>query len=191
METHAPTTQPTLRTARPTDAMAIAQVHVASWRETYAGSPPGAVFAARAPEDAAAFWAARLGPREPGAGGEVFVAETEGRIIAFGACGAQRTTMFGKPSTDAEIEALHVLKPQQGQGVGRRLMTAMADGLLERGYEGCCVWIPLPNDGARAFFERWGGEPVAMKKEYHPQSTVSEVAYRWRDLTLLAQSLKP
>ena len=36
-----------IRPATPADAAEIARVHVASWRETYAGVLPGAVLASR------------------------------------------------------------------------------------------------------------------------------------------------
>ena len=78
------------REATTDDASAIGALHVASWRETYAGLLPQDMLDRLSAESRAAMWATVLdAPANPN-GTRVYVAESAGEIVGFGACGGQR-----------------------------------------------------------------------------------------------------
>lgn len=169
----------TLRDAEPADAGAIATVHVAAWRETYAGLLPEEMLAGISVEAREAMWTRILA----NSGGTlVFVAEDGGRVVGFGSCGDQRDQGLRDLGFTAEISAIYLLRPHQRQGLGAVMMRRMAHALAERGQEAGALWVLRENLAARRFYERLAGAVVAEKEEQRPQGTLFEVAYGWRRL---------
>src|SRR5262245_4166413 len=77
-------TEIAIRPARPEDAQAIAELHVAVWRETYRDlAPPEALRALDVPKRLAR-WGEMLDTAER----SVLVAECGGRIVGIGTAGA-------------------------------------------------------------------------------------------------------
>ena len=174
-----------LREATPADAPAIGALHVASWRETYAGLLPDAMLAGLSAEARAAMWTHVLG--DPAAFGDaaVIVAEADGAIIGFGSCARQRDEALAASGYGGEIGALYVLRAHQGRGTGRALIAALAQALLDRGHTGASLWVLRENAPARTFYEALGGELVGEQSEDQAGATLVELAYGWRDLSRL------
>lgn len=174
------------RAARPEDAILIGALHVASWRETYAGLLPASVLDGLSAEARAAMWRKVL--NDPAAWGEasVFVAESGGTIVGFGACGDQRDAALQAQGYDGEIGAIYVLQSHQRTGAGRILMRLMARALLAQGKGAASLWVLRENEAARGFYERLGGTIVGEKAEEQAGATLTELAYGWRDLPALA-----
>lgn len=78
------------RLATVSDAAAIARLHVASWRETYTGLLLAAMLADLSAGSRAAMWEAVLDAPARRIGTRVHLAEEEGEVVGFGACGGQR-----------------------------------------------------------------------------------------------------
>lgn len=72
------------------DAGQLGAVHVASWRETYAGILPDDMLAALSLEARSAMWAKILGNPSSFAETAVYVIEEDASMVGFGACGRQR-----------------------------------------------------------------------------------------------------
>ena len=123
-----------IRVASPADAAAIAAVHVTSWRETYAGMLPEGIIANNSAERRLALWerVMREGTRD------VFVATGErGEVVGFICGGAMPAIIRGRapiPGHDAYVDALYVLSCAHGRGIGRALISALAERLRERGF---------------------------------------------------------
>src|SRR5262249_11777744 len=82
-----------LRPARPDDATAIARLHTAVWRDTYRALAPAAAFQALDEPRRLARWQELL---TDGSGGmRTLVAEADGVIVGFGACGTPGDPAFG------------------------------------------------------------------------------------------------
>lgn len=177
---------PTLREAVPADADALGEVHVAAWRETYAGQLPDAMLAALSAESRAAMWASVLD--DPAASGtlSVIVAEAEGRIVGFGACGRQRDAALAGQGFGGEIGAIYLLRAYQGTGAGRALMCALARALAGAGHAAVSLWVLRENARARGFYEALGGEVLGERVDDGPDGAIVEVAYGWRDLSRLS-----
>ena len=169
------------------DAAAIGAVHVASWREAYAGILPEAMLAGLSAEARGAMWGGVIGDPEAFGGAAVFVVEDEaGGMAGFGACSAQRDAGLARAGFGGEIGALYVLGAHQGRGVGRALMAALAGALAERGIEGAGLWVLRENAPARRLYERLGGEVVGERVEREGEVSLVEIAYGWRELGGLA-----
>ncbi|AWK89020.1 GNAT family N-acetyltransferase [Azospirillum thermophilum] len=171
----------TIRDARPGDAPAIARVHVRSWRTTYPGLIPAAFLVGLSESAAAARWEAIVRSRGPGRG--ALVATMGAEVVGFASYGAHRV-----PVADlaGEFYALYLLDEAQGRGIGRRLLGAMAERLLEAGTRSAAVWC-LRDNPARWFYERLGGTRMAERPIRFAGRQLIEIGYGWRDLAPLAR----
>lgn len=176
-----------VRRARPADAAAIGTVHVAAWRNAYAGLLPDSYLAGLSVVRHAAGYDAAI---RHGAG--VFVAVADGRglpedaragVVGFATVGRARTAL-----ADGEVETLYVLDDWRDQGVGRRLMRAGAAHLLAEGCRTAFLWV-LRDNPNRWFYERLGGRPVAESVTRVAATDLRQVAYGWDPIErLLAAS---
>jgi GNAT superfamily N-acetyltransferase len=110
-----------IREASPTDAAAIARVHVDSWRTTYAGIVPADYLANLSYARREQFWCDLFSTPTPA--GCVYVAAQEtGEIVGFASGGPERS---GNVVYRGELYAIYLLAPYQRQGLGRRLTMAV------------------------------------------------------------------
>jgi GNAT superfamily N-acetyltransferase len=168
---------PTIRLATDADVLAMAKVHIVSWRETYPGLLPDAMLERLSIARGAIRWQRMLD--RPGAWGGLvaFVAEQQGSVVGYGSCSEQRTEVLHDRGFTGEIGELYVLRSAQRQSAGFGLMKAMAGALLDRGHLTMSLWVVAENKAARRFYERLGGAAIAEKR-----GGVAEVAYGWTDL---------
>lgn len=189
----------TMRRAHAGDAAAIAAVHVAAWHETYTGLVPARMLAAFSVGERARRWRRILTAPEPSRESAVFVAALPDRtIVGFGSCGRQPAPDLFAAGFAGEFSALYLLAAHQRRGVGRRLMTLMAEDLMARGMRSAALWVLRENTPALRFYEALGGKIVSERVETvdehltgeraGPQddALLHEVAYGWPDLALLA-----
>lgn len=168
------------RPAGPLDAGAVALVHQASWRTTYAGILPAAVIEEMAGRKSAESWSRRLA--SPPHGGATYVVESDGLLVGFASCGPARHRLEG---LEAEVYALYVLQEHQRRGVGRRLLGECARHFVRQGLFGFYLWA-LKANRARLFYEALGGREAGEKSERLGLHSFTEVAYAWHDLGTLA-----
>jgi L-amino acid N-acyltransferase YncA len=172
-----------IRAATPADAPAIGRIHVESWRETYGGLLPSDLLDSVSAVVRAAMWRGGLERERPIL---LFVAQRAGGdLVGFAAGGATRATSL---SHDAEVYAIYVVRAAQERGCGRRLIAALADALLARGYKSLCLWVLEENAGARRFYQRLGGAVVGEKTEVDGEHKFTEVAYGWDNLESLCSA---
>ncbi|MEM6429369.1 MAG: GNAT family N-acetyltransferase [Deinococcota bacterium] len=102
-------------------------------------------------------------------------------VIGFGNAGPERE---GNAIYTGEIYALYVLKSYQGQGIGRSLVQACVQRLLEAGHTSLLIWV-LADNPARVFYEALGGEFVGEKMISIGGKELLELAYGWQDMRTL------
>lgn len=181
-----------LRHARPQDSRALAQVHIDTWRHTYAGMVPDRYLASMTLDGQARSW--RQWIEACSARDTILLVETciedggpsPGRIIAFGHAGPARS---GDPAGLGEVYTLYVDIDWQGRGIGRHLLSQLFESLIEAGMEAAMLWV-LANNPSRFFYEAMGGRRIAERREPFAGVLLDEIAYNWPDLTAL-QALKP
>ena len=167
------------------DAAAIGALHVTSWRETYTGLLPQDMLAGLSADSRAAMWATVLdAPASPN-GTRVYVAESAGEIVGFGACGGQRDDAMRDRGFAGEFGAIYILRSQQGAGMGRALMNLMARDLVARPMPSAGLWVLRENVGARSFYEGLGGTIIIERQVAEGDTTLHEVAYGWPDVARL------
>lgn len=177
----------TFREAHSGDAAAIGRVHVAAWRETYAGLLPDSLLADLSAEARSAMWRAVLDDPAVFLGTSVFVAACGEEIVGFGSCGRQRDEGLAQAGFDGEFGAIYVLRSRQRAGTGNRLMGLMARRLLVQGLSGAALWVLRENAPARAFYERLHGAVVGERQDEEAGVVLTEVAYGWRELSALVR----
>ena len=175
----------TLRKATIDDAEKLGAVHVASWRETYAGILPDEMLAGLSIKARAATWAKIISDPRTFAETAVYVIEEEGSIVGFGACGRQRDDRLVELGFEAEISSIYLLQSQQRKGAGRALMREMATDIRARGYSAAALWVIRENTAARTFYQRLGGLVVAQKEDKRGDIKLVEIAYGWHELSPL------
>jgi GNAT superfamily N-acetyltransferase len=162
-----------LRPAEPTDAIAVARVHVRSWQAAYRGLLPDDYLDQLRTEDRAQTYDfATLDPRKP----RTIVAIADGAILGFA------TTM---PSRDqdlanhAELCALYVDPEHWGCGIGVALVSAARDHLHELGFRQVLLWVLVGNARAERFYQadRWAPDG-ARRTDTVWGITVDEVRYQ-------------
>jgi GNAT superfamily N-acetyltransferase len=174
-----------IREASPTDADAIARVHVDSWRTTYTGIVPADYLVNLSYAQRAQFWRDLLSA--PTQLGYVYVATHEaGQIVGFASGGPERS---GDAIYQGELYAIYLLAHYQRQGLGRHLTMAVVKRLLRCGLPSMLVWVLAANPG-RAFYATLGGQPVYEKETTIGATPLLEVAYGWPDLRELVQRLQ-
>ena len=167
-----------VRQAVDSDARGIARVHVDSWRSTYAGIVPAEHLAALDYDRRAANWQRILADRRQ----NVFVAENrDGRIVGFSSGGPERSA---DPAYPAELYAIYLLESWQGQGLGRRLVAALADWFISRGWRSMLLWV-LEDNPSRGFYEALGGVRIKQETISIGGTELVEIAYGWPDISPL------
>lgn len=158
-----------IRTAKPSDAAGLADVHDAAWRFAYRGVLPGReleqMIARRGPE----WWEKAVERRSP-----VVVLEVDGTVrgyVTYGGCRVRRLPF------SAEIYELYIQPEFTGLGFGRRMFRTVQERLSRRGHPNLVVWCLTENRNGCAFYERLGGQPVATAEEPFDRTRVSKVAY--------------
>jgi ribosomal protein S18 acetylase RimI-like enzyme len=178
-----------IRIATPNDAPALAEMHVASWRETYTGLISDKMLSSLSIEARAAAWARIMQESTTDRSTVIFLAEHEGTITGFGSCGAQRTAALRDKGYDGEVTAIYVLREFQKRKIGTSLFSAMCSDLTHRGFKGAALWVLRENLRARRFYEHLAGNVVAEREDVRDAAILIELAYGWPDLKELEHRL--
>lgn len=144
-----------VRSARRTDAGAMAEVHVAAWQRAYAGLLPDAFLAALSVASSAQRWTAALAEAEAGDRSvRYLVAEDNGGEVA-GICavGAPRDD---EPGDVGELRMMNVRPSRWGTDVAPILLHHAERELFSMGYRHAYLWVLEGNERARRFYRRCG-----------------------------------
>jgi ribosomal protein S18 acetylase RimI-like enzyme len=118
----------------------------------------------------------RMRDRIAGGDVSVLVADEDGEVAGFVACGVSRDADAG-PGT-GEVQAFFVGAGRWRRGIGRGLMAAALADLSERGYTAAIVWSFADNERANAFYERHGFSRDGTTRTEEVWAHLPEVRYR-------------
>jgi GNAT superfamily N-acetyltransferase len=172
-----------IRRARPGDSDAMARVHLAAWRSTYAGILPEAYLAGLSLERESLDYQRAILERRGGHAGFVAIAqEGPAGVVGFTTGGMSR-----RPSiAQGEVETIYLLDDYRERGIGRRLMRAMASHLASLGAESAFAWV-LEQNPSRWFYERLGARITAREEMSFAGQKTAQLAYAWDPIhTLLS-----
>lgn len=171
-----------LRAALPEDAPAIGALHVECWRDTYTRLMPDALLSGLSVDARAKMWRNVLVDPQAFGRATVLRALVDDRLVGFASCGAHGDDTLAAAGFDVQIHAIYVQRASQGQGVGRRLMAAIAEALAAQGHRCAFLWVLRENMLARGFYEHLGGTIIGERQEQMEGVTLNEVGYGWHDL---------
>jgi len=169
---------PVIRPAQIEDARAIARVHIDTWRTTYVGIVPDEHLANLSYPHCEARWIENLS--NPKDERTVVVEDQTGQVVGFSSGGPVREAL---DNFDGELYGLYVLKPFQGLGYGRQLVTTVARDLAGRGFTAMVLWALKDNPACR-FYEKLGGRRVGEKVVKIGGKQLLDAAFGWPDLTV-------
>lgn len=169
-----------IREARVTDVIAMAKVHVDSWRTTYKDILPDDFLANLSYERSAERFVElfRSRTREE----LIYLAEENTMNIAGFAVGGRERS--GSTLYRGEVYATYLLKEYQRKGIGSELFKAIARGLHRHDIDSLIVWV-LADNPACHFYEAMGGKQVDEKLINLGGQQLKEIAYGWQELTSL------
>lgn len=163
------------REAAVADCAAVAEVHVQSWRGSFAGVVPQGFLDRMSVEKRAKAFEENFSD----AGYRMYVAEEARRgVIGFVDCGGPRE---GVGAFDAELYAIYLLPEFQRKGIGARLFGLVLDTLVGEGKCSVCLRA-LEVSPYRQFYERMGGRVVSRRRREIEGVPFYELTYGWDDL---------
>src|SRR5215208_3545700 len=177
-----------IRAAHEADAPAMGQVMVATYLAAHRDQQPAEVWAKRAeewtPEVSAQGWARTL--REIASGERsqdcIYVAVGEGNetigLAMGGPANAEELSQTGA------VYALYISTRHQGQGLGRRLVQAVAADLAQKGMTALRIGCLAANALARGFYAAIGGRLVDERLFDEDGVMLPEVVYEWADMRI-------
>jgi L-amino acid N-acyltransferase YncA len=142
--------QLSIREAKPADARAIAEIHVAGWRAAYRDLLPQSYLDALRVDQRHEFWRGTLS--KPGAS-KVVVSEDAGGVNGFCSYGPTRDD---DAHGTAEIYAIYIRPEDWRRGAGRALCETAFRDAATRECRSMTAWVFRDNRPAREFYERLG-----------------------------------
>ena len=166
-----------IREAKVEDAGKIAEIHVASWRSTYAGIVPQTYLDSLDVSKRSVMWTKILSKTDPKE--KILVVLKDDLIVGFASIGPNRDK---KLSFDGELYAIYLLESHQKLGLGKQLFNRSVQELLQRGFKSMFVWV-LQDNPTCTFYKKMGGRLIDKKSEEIGGKTLYEVAYSWNNIS--------
>ena len=171
-----------IRLSNIADARAMARIYVQAWRDTYNGILPSDYLGTMSiPEHEHAFLNDLHDNRII-----CFVAEEGGNgVVGFVTGGPERNGNF---IYSGEIYTLYVLRSYQRQGIGFKLVSALAAHLNRHAIYSMMVWV-LKQNPNRRFYEKINGVYLYSHRTQFAGTKVQQIAYGWIDTNLILAHL--
>jgi GNAT superfamily N-acetyltransferase len=156
-----------VRPARPSDAPAIAQVQLATWRTAYADVLPAAALALEPADVTTAWEQALVAPPSPYH--RVLVALDGQEVVGLAACEPATDEDLDEPA--AELTALLVDPPRGRNGHGSRLVAAAVDLWREEQVRTAVTWVFESDAVVQAFLTSAGWAPEGAGRTLEAEGT--------------------
>lgn len=149
-----------VRDARPSDAEAIASIHVRGWQHAYRGVMPDEVLDGMDERVSAEGWRGTITAtiddvpfRSRQLGDELVVAVQDERVVGWAGYGSARRDLDGMTG---ELHGIYADPERIGGGVGHALIGHVEQRLRAAGHERAYLLVLVGNDPAARFYERHG-----------------------------------
>lgn len=154
-----------IRVASPSDAEAIASLHLASWQAAYRGIVPDGFLTGITFDNRVTRWQRALSPAESPPTETILAVDLEKvqGVCSFGPRRRPESTGIG------EVYALHVEPTSRRRGIGKLLLDDTLRRLAIRGFSAAVLWVLRDNVDARHFYEAQGwwitGEEIVEERD--------------------------
>jgi GNAT superfamily N-acetyltransferase len=171
----------TIRAGERSDADAITDVQVASWRAGYAHVFPDSIlYADDFDATRRAFWRGwRFAPGHRIAVATVPDGDDGERVVGFSSYGPERERARGYTGR-GEVWAFYLHPDVWGSGVAPALIEHVEQRLLAEGFDAAVLWVLADNPRGRRFYERhgWAASGIEANFDDYCEVRVPEVEYR-------------
>ncbi len=147
------------------DCDELGRVHMAVWRDAYAGIMPADYLAGLSDAACADRWRAIAGRPADAPARTLVVVDDRGRLCGFGSAGPSRDE---DAPTEWELYAVNLTASARGTGVADDLLDALLGG------RDATLWVVEANARARAFYARRGFVDEGGRAE-HPATGTPEM----------------
>ena len=165
-----------IRSAIPSDAKAIAQVHIRSWQQAYRDLMPSEYlgYLAKTLPQRVSYWTNTIQSGDS----TLLVAELDKQVIGWISVGASRDPDAAMDNA-GEVMALYVLEEHWQTGIGRALWNAGLQSLNEQRHSRLTLWVLVRNDRAIRFYRKagWAEETETRRNLVRGGVTLEEVRY--------------
>jgi len=149
---------PSIRPARPDDVSALADLKLATFRQTFLGEGFGIPYP---PADLAAFEAASyalpaIAAELADSGKQSWVAEADGRLLGYAQVGPCKLPHADARPEHGELYQLYVMREAQGRRLGKMLLEAALAHLAEQRPGPVWLGVWSGNDKAQAVYAAAG-----------------------------------
>ena len=166
-----------IRPSQKTDANTMSRIYVKSWRDTYLSVIPfGFLYEMSESQHEQAFLK-ELDSKQVLS----FVAEDVGRVVGFVTGGNERN---GNDIYSGEIYTLYVLKNFQRQGIGGKLVSALATQFNENSIYSMLVRV-LKLNPYRRFYKKINGTYIKSEHLTVAGEVMDMETYGWLDTSLI------
>ncbi|MGI9550674.1 MAG: GNAT family N-acetyltransferase [Aurantibacter sp.] len=167
------------RSAKETDAEAVAALHAKSWQQNYRGVFSDQFLDQEVVGERLSVWKERLA--NPPENQFVRLAEIDNKFVGF-VCG-----YFDDHSEYGTlIDNLHVNSEFIGQRIGEKLMVDAARFLEEKNRTSMYLWVLVNNTKAIRFYERIGGKSLETVNDFDiGDREITKTRYYWPDLKFI------
>jgi L-amino acid N-acyltransferase YncA len=177
-----------IRPAEESDAQAIANIYVDTWRATYAGILPSKVLIEMSAERQMVIWARAIRHSQGHAEEEIVVIERENlEVIGVSSCGFNRDR---DSNYEGEVYTLYIHPDYQNNGYGETMLANLFKIMIKQGYKNAIIWV-LSSNPSRFFYEAMEGKRIREREEKLWGTSVREIGYGWSDLRGALKSGKP
>ncbi len=159
-----------IRRAKPSDAVGLAGVHDAAWREAYRGIIPGVTLERMIAKRGPRWWRLAAAAR----GRPLVVLDLGDRVGGYASYGPSRSLSLPQRG---EVDELYLDPVFQGLGLGRKLFNAVRHDLAAQGKKSLVVWALADNERACGFYQALGGRQVSRGETRFGGVPLERVAY--------------
>jgi GNAT superfamily N-acetyltransferase len=180
-----------IRHARIDDCPAMGRIIVSATQEAFRGRVPDPCLDWLTPEESAVNWAKNFTSDQSLAPGDyLFVAEAENQVIGLAMLSEITPEDNYEPSIASqyahELLALQVAPAWQRKGIGRRLVSRIADELGRENVTHLLVRVLVDNPNV-SFYERLGAIRIGKRPYEWEGYGTEEILMGWEDISLLRQ----
>lgn len=163
------------REANVSDALAVAKVHIRSWRESFAGIVPPTYLDKMSVENRAKAFENGFAASSY----KMFVAETSNNeIVGFADFGRARNR---QSKYEAELYAIYLLRDFQRRGIGGKLFKLIVQSVIANGINSLSL-ISLEASPYKSFYEKMGGRVIERNTTDIEGINYKTVVYGWDKL---------
>src|SRR5687768_14033123 len=176
-----------IRHARIDDCPALGRIIVSATQDAFRGRVPDKCLHWLTPEDSAANWAKNFtGDQSLEPGDTLFVAETDNEVIGLAMVSEITPEDNYEPVITTryshELRSIQVAPAWQRQGVGRSLVSRIAQELGEEKSAGLLVRVLIDNPNI-AFYERLGATRIGKRPYEWEGYQTEEIIFGWEDIS--------